>query len=716
MQRAIGCVASSVDRILAPSLMGRQALKGATGRRVSKTPRKKGTGSKLLTGSSGAASPLTLLELQLQALVSNSTCPPPAAGLGGAQGVVSDLVSFLKEFFNESFRPVRISLDEAQTEDAACPNHSERAASLFSRIRGNATAREKKWLAPQSARVVVVGSCKAGFGPCSFARNVDLSFEIPESSLDKRDYLNYRYLAKRAAYVDAVHAQLKDAVASEVEAGSWHWAKVCRDGCLQVELAVLPWRCDAAKPYLSLWFRGARETNSSTHAEDAPAKPSERVLRQLQLWEVRMFPSCPIGFFKEKLLRPDANAVRRRTTATRGLTKSAHASDAPITEAEVKMLPPTPYYNALVLEDTRFTQHSKTLQDCAKEVPGFGDAVLLLKAWAKRRGLLASGVCGFTLSFLLAHVCVANADVARVATAAQLFRLALTFLATCDFKKHFYCFGQSEGLPKRELEGATIALLDAAVGSRNDAADAVAAAPSAIAVGPEVHQQEAQGQAQQQWGRRELWELQHEARSSLKALQSLEDPFLLLFGEHQENFFLKSDLWVRVPCLPPRGDAYDLEASVPAANYEAPALDQRHAGQGIFDEEQLGDAPEHLDPPKWEASPAFLGAATLGRLLVRGLSDRLQILRFRFIPAELVGPCLATGGADRCPVGVLLGASLNGKASSRLLDRGPPVMDASEAASRSPKAVAADSFRQVAALSSKLLSSERARQCLLLVI
>ncbi|KAL8273044.1 hypothetical protein Esti_002965 [Eimeria stiedai] len=719
--------------------MGRKAPTWAPGRRVSKTQRKKETDNNIAGGPSKAAGSLSLLELQLQALVSSSTCAPPAAGLGGAEGVLADLVSFLKKFFSDIFRPVRLHLHKGQSEDAARPFHSERASSLFSRIPGNAPAREKEWLAPRPARVKVVGSCGAGFGPPSFARNLDLLFEIPEASLDKRDYLNYRYLAKRAAYVDAVHAQLKDAVASAVLAASWHWAKVCKGSCVRVELAVLPWRCDATKPYVSFRFLEAREMNSVTHAEDASARPSEHVLRQLQLWEIRMFPSCPVGFFKEKLLRSDANAVRRRTTATRGVIKSAHAAEAPVTEAEVKTLPPTPYYNALVLEDTRFAQHSKILQDCAEKVPGFRDAALLLKAWAKRRSLLASGpppfsVCGFTVSFLLAHVCVANEDVARVATPAQLFRLALTFLAASDFKKYFYCFGQSAGLPKRALEEATIALLDAAVGSRNDAADAVAAAPSAIAVAAEVHQQEAQSRAQQQWGRRELcvglveeaclfdsaektfnvlwraqlhiqamlgfmlWssqELQHEARSSLKALQSLEDPFLLLFGDHQEQLFLKSDLWVQVPWLPPRGDAYDLEAAVPAANYEAPTLNRRHAGQGIFDEDQLDDAPKHLDPPKWEASPAFLGASALGRLLVRGLSDRLQILRFRFTPAELVGPSAANGGvADRCPVGVLLCASLNGKASSRLLDRGPPVVDASEAASRSPKAVAADSFRQ----------------------
>ncbi|KAL8436210.1 hypothetical protein Efla_003740 [Eimeria flavescens] len=724
--------------------MGRPAGEGAPRRGASQKEMRRKAGSGHPRGPpSGREGPLSLLELQLQALVRSSRCVPPTAGqVSGASGVVNGFVCFLEEFLTQTFKPVSIHLDGSDPADgASC--RSQRAASLFSRVPSNTTSAEREWVAPRPARVEVVGSCcSARLGPPAFARNVDIVFELPEASLDTRDYLNYRYLAKRAAYLDAVHAQLQEAIAAATLEGSWEWAKLGKGG-LQVTSAVVAWRFDESKPYVSLRFQSPADAAAAAPADaDAAAAAAagsepetvcEHLLKQLRLWEVRLFPSCPSGVFKEKLLRPDANSVRRRTTATRGLSAAAAAA-GPLPEAAVKKLPPTPYYNGLVLEDTRFTQHAKILRACAADVPGFADAVLLLKAWAKRRGLVTSGapplnpptgLCGFTLSLLLAHVCLANAEVTRGAAPAQLFRLALTFLASADFATQYYCFGVAEGQPKKAVNAETAALLEAAVAARNDAADATAAAPAVGAAAAE-EQQETGGSKLRGRGRRELcvglveeaclfdspektfnvlWraqlhmqELQHEARSSLSALQTMQDPFLLLFGEHQEQLLLKSDLWVRSPSLPPRGGAYAPETSVPVANYEAPALDQRHAGQDVYEEEPHADTPSHFDIPKWEAAPAFLAAATLGRLVLRGLSDRLQLMRLRFTPVEpAAGGALdaaAGSAADRCPVGVLLCVTLNGKASSRLLDRGPSVVDAAEAASRTPRAVAAESFRR----------------------
>lgn len=262
-------------------------------------------------------------------------------------------------------------------------------------------------------------------------------------------------------------------------------------------------------------------------------------------------------------------------------------------------------------------------------------------------------------------------------------------------------------------------------------------------------------------------ELQQEARTSLAALQKLEDPFPLLFGEQQEHLLLKSDLWVQIPALPPRGDAYMLDTTIPVANYNPPPSDRRHVAQGPAYEEDgclSGDDPIHFDPPKWETAPAFLGAATLARILVRGLGDRMQTFRIRFALAGPTNPAPRDGKAadwffywrlngvslylhdaerfkrqkilvgaavhppipllvdtigvahkygdglgcnylvvlaysgnavDTFPIGVVICITLNGKVSARLLDRGPSVVDATEAAAQTPRAVAADSFRCV---------------------
>lgn len=171
--------------------MGRLAANGALERRSRQKHGRKGTSHALATEVTGSASRITLLELQLQALLRSARCPPPATGQGGAPAILAGFVSFLEEFLLKSFRSVQICLDgKAATKSVGY--RSERAAALFGRIPGNARATATEWNAPQPARVDVIGSCGAGMGPAAFARNIDLAFEMPQDSIDKRDYLNYR--------------------------------------------------------------------------------------------------------------------------------------------------------------------------------------------------------------------------------------------------------------------------------------------------------------------------------------------------------------------------------------------------------------------------------------------------------------------------------------------------------------------------------------------
>ena len=91
---------------------------------------------------------------------------------------------------------------------------------------------------------------------------------------------------------------------------------------------------------------------------------------------------------------------------------------------------------------------------------------------------MRAGVCGFTLSLVLAHVCRASGETALVATPLQFFRLALLFLATADFRGQFYCLGREAGTPKTPIPKDVNALLEAAVFERNDAAHEAASTPS----------------------------------------------------------------------------------------------------------------------------------------------------------------------------------------------------------------------------------------------
>lgn len=171
--------------------MDRSAYGGTPECGVSQKRRKKDTSLSRAARATGSASSVSLLELQLQALVESSSCSPPDLRQGGASAVIADFVSFLKQFLLKSFRPVRIRLDGSDSV-AAPIIQSEKATTLFGRVPGNSKATKTEWNAPRPAGVEIIGSCGAGFGPASFARNIDLAFKMPDDCLDKRDYLNYR--------------------------------------------------------------------------------------------------------------------------------------------------------------------------------------------------------------------------------------------------------------------------------------------------------------------------------------------------------------------------------------------------------------------------------------------------------------------------------------------------------------------------------------------
>lgn len=160
--------------------------------------------------------------------------------------------------------------------------------------------------------------------------------------------------------------------------------------------------------------------------------------------------------------------------------------------------------------------------------------------WLVQGGLLrgkctfcVAGVCcGFTLSLVLAHVCLASGDVCRVAAPVQLFRLALSFLGGADFQGHYYCMGEETGRLKTQLPEEASARLEAAVAARNDAADAAATiSPAAAFSGANETEQAAYAP---QWGRREL------------CVGLVEDALLFDSNEKAFNILWRAQLHIQV--------------------------------------------------------------------------------------------------------------------------------------------------------------------------
>ena len=174
------------------------------------------------------------------------------------------------------------------------------------------------------------------------ALNLDLAAEMPAACFAPRDVKNHRYGDKRALYLAVLSAALAGAPGVE-------------------RVGLLGHRGDTSKPVLSVRLAG------------------------LPFLDVRVHAVVSASAMKASLLSPDHGNVRR------------HAFEGAAPQ------PPTPRYNAAVLEDAAMRRHLAAAHAALAGCAGAADAVVLLKAWARRRGLARQpdGVNGFLITMLL---------------------------------------------------------------------------------------------------------------------------------------------------------------------------------------------------------------------------------------------------------------------------------------------------------------------------
>mmetsp|Transcript_49331 Transcript_49331/g.107412 ORF Transcript_49331/g.107412 Transcript_49331/m.107412 type:complete len:1079 (+) Transcript_49331:58-3294(+) len=248
-------------------------------------------------------------------------------------------------------------------------------------------------------RIDVVGSFL--LGTCLRSHmSVDLALEMPPEALQSKDYLNFRYMDKRAAYAAEICRQLR----KSGESGE----KCLRD--MDVSLEAL--QGDLFRPCVILRAAG-------------PAGPDP--------WQVRLLPVHAADAWPALRLAPDRNAVRPHD-----------ASGSP------ENFPATSQYNSCILEDSRMRTHLEMIHRAVQRVPALRDTILLLKRWAFLRGFLqptGESVCiplsGFCLSMLAAHASQ-TASIAPMQTSSfQLFKLALGVLASTDWQTHKVLFGKA---------------------------------------------------------------------------------------------------------------------------------------------------------------------------------------------------------------------------------------------------------------------------------
>jgi U3 small nucleolar RNA-associated protein 22 len=227
------------------------------------------------------------------------------------------------------------------------------------------------------SRVDLVGSYLLD-AVCKPLLNVDMTVEIPRACLAPKDHTNYRYFDKRCAYLNVVKKHLE--------------AQPELKGLVSVDT----FRGDPDKPILVV---------------TPPLKGA------LKRFRIRIFPAIDPATFPPHKLAPD-RCCTKRTLA--------------VGETEAVASPPTPHYNQRVLEDAHFRTHLEELHGWASDCPALAPATVLLKVWARRRGLLRDDAFnGFTLAMVLSHL-LRQRKVVKQMSSYQIVRAALLFLSESD--------------------------------------------------------------------------------------------------------------------------------------------------------------------------------------------------------------------------------------------------------------------------------------------
>jgi U3 small nucleolar RNA-associated protein 22 len=241
---------------------------------------------------------------------------------------------------------------------------------------------------------------------------IDLSVTMPAHLFEERDFLDYRYIHKRAYYL----ARL----AGGLEAGLGD----------SIQLAYSYQNDNELQPCIMV-------TRSETHA-----KAGYRWNR------VRILVGPPSNAFKRQKLQPWTSCIRDRT----------NENDADLNRSKT----PTPFYNGTVVSDCLFDSYHSLLTKTSHSVPGFRDACKLMRLWLRQRdfasGLKSGGFGCFESACCLALLLQGNSQISystlsKNSDCLQLFSSLLQFLAHRDTVREPLALGNTaETLPTLYLQ------------------------------------------------------------------------------------------------------------------------------------------------------------------------------------------------------------------------------------------------------------------------
>lgn len=221
--------------------------------------------------------------------------------------------------------------------------------------------------------------------------NVDLFIRLPKECFHEKDYLNYRYHAKRCLYLSIIKKYLKFS-------------------SVKVEWSTL--QNEARKPVLLVY--------PATELVGLPG------------FFVRIIPTANSLFNIKKLNLKRSNI--------RALTHGG------IPQA-------TPKYNSSILEDMFLEDTSELIKKTFLGWKELGEASILLKVWARQRSSIYVHDClnGFLISVILSYLASQN-KIANSMRAMQIFRVTLNFIATAKIWNNglYFRWEGQKGIPQEE--------------------------------------------------------------------------------------------------------------------------------------------------------------------------------------------------------------------------------------------------------------------------
>ncbi|KAG8659917.1 nucleolar protein 6 isoform X2 [Manihot esculenta] len=213
--------------------------------------------------------------------------------------------------------------------------------------------------------------------------NVDLFIQLPKECFHEKDYLNYRYHAKRCLYLCIIKKYLKSSTSvRKVEWSSFH--------------------NEARKPALLVY----------------PA----RKLDEVPGFFVRVIPTAKFLFNAAKL------DLKRNNI--RALNQG-------------NLLLPTPRYNSSILEDMFLEDNTEFIKKTFLGWRELREALILLKVWARQRSSIYAHDClnGFIIAFILSYLATYG-KINNSMKPLQIFRVAMDFIASSKSWSQGLYFGQ----------------------------------------------------------------------------------------------------------------------------------------------------------------------------------------------------------------------------------------------------------------------------------